>query len=140
MSNKENKENEEDKVKLIGKIAKFPKNTKAKNAFSFLENIRIPKKKLWYFIIEKEVIEDEKSFEELQIIKYNNKNGVDCKSFVESLTEHYKQDEEMYEYINNLIIDGSENFSVIRNIPNVDIDGKKLISIITEDLIKLLYK
>jgi len=130
----------EDKVNFHGKIAKFPKNTKAKNAFNFLENIRIPKKKLWYFIIEKEIIDDDNKFEELQIIKYNNKNGINCKLFVEKLAEHYKQDENMYEYINNLIIDGSDNFSIIRNIPNVEIDGKTLISILTEDLIKLLYK
>jgi len=133
-------EKKDEKVNLIGKVAKFPKNTKAKNAFNFLENIRIPKKKLWYFIIEKEIIENDKEFEELQIIKYNNKNGVNCKSFVESLTEHYKLNEDMYDHIKNLIIDGSENFSVIRNIPNVEIDGKKLIAILTEDLIKLLYK
>ena len=130
----------EDKVNLIGKVAKFPKNTSAKNAYNFLENIKINKKKLWYFIIEKEIIEKENKFEELQVIKYNNKNGVNCKTFVESLAEHYKLNEEMYEHINNLVIDGSENFSVIRNIPNVEIDGKKLISILTEDLIKLLYK
>jgi hypothetical protein len=129
-----------DKVDLIGKVAKFPKNTKASNAYNFLETIRIPKKKLWYFIIEKEVIQDEKTFEELQIIKYNNKQGINCVNFVEKLTEHYKQDKEMYKHINNLIIDGSESFSVIRNIPNVEINGKKLISILTEDLIKLLYK
>jgi len=128
------------KVDLIGKVAKFPKNTKASKAFNFLEQIRIPKKKLWYFIIEKEVIQDEHKFEELQVIKYNNKQGVDCVKFVEKLTEHYKQDKEMYGHINNLIIDGTVNFSVIRNIPNVEVNGKKLISILTEDLIKLLYK
>jgi len=130
----------EDKVNLIGKVAKFPKNTKAQNAFSFLENIRIPKKKLWYFIIEKEIIENDNKFEELQVIKYNNKEGIDCVAFVETLTEHYKLNEKMYEHIKNLIIDGSESFSTIRNIPNVEIDGKKLIRIITEDLIRLLYK
>ena len=133
-------DDKKDKIKLIGKVATFPKNTKAKTAFSFLENIRIPKKKLWYFIIEKEIVDKGEEFEELQIIKYNNKNGVNCKSFVESLAEHYKQDEIMYEHIKNLIIDGTDNFSVIRNIPNVKINGKKMISIITEDLIKLLYK
>lgn len=129
-----------DKVKLIGKVAKFPKNTKAKSAFYFLENIRISKKKLWYFIIEKETIENDNSFEELQVIKYNNKEGVNCVSFIETLKDYYKKDEQMYNHINKLIIDGSENFSTIRNIPNVMINGKYLISILTEDLIKLLYK
>ena len=46
----------------------------------------------------------------------------------------------MKEHIENLIIDGNDKFSIIRNIPNVDVNGKKLISILTEDLIKLLYK
>lgn len=127
-------------VKLIGKVAKFPNNVGAKNAFSFLENIKISKKRLWYFIIEKEIIEKDKKYEELQIIKYNNKEGVDCVKFVNELKEHYKQNEEMSIHIENLIIDGSENFSIIRNIPNVEINNKKLITIITEDLIRLLYK
>ena len=127
-------------VNLIGRVAKFPKNTKAKSAFSFLENIKISKKKLWYFIIEKEIIEKDKKFEELQVIKYNNKQGVDCVKFVNELKDHYKQDDEIKIHIENLIIDGSENFSIIRNIPNIEINGKKLITIITEDLIRLLYK
>ena len=127
-------------VNLIGKIAKFPKNTTAKNAYNFLENIKINKKKLWYFIIEKEIIEKNNKFEELQVIKYNNKEGINCKTFVESLADHYKQDEIMYKYINELVIDGSENFSIIRNIPNTKINGKTLISILTENIIQLLYK
>jgi hypothetical protein len=130
----------ESKVNLIGKIAKFPKNTSAKNAYNFLENIKINKKKLWYFIIEKEIVEKDNSFEELQVIKYNNKEGINCKTFVESLTEYYKNDPVMYKYINELIIDGSENFSIIRNIPNTEINGKSLISILTENIIQLLYK
>lgn len=127
-------------VQLIGKVAKFPKNTKAKSAYSFLENIKIPKNKLWYFIIEKELITSEGNTEELQIIKYNNKNGVNCSKFVEALKKHYEKNEILIEHIKNLEISGTEQFSVIKNIPNVDIDGKKLISILTEDLIKLLYK
>jgi len=132
--------NSDKNVKLIGKIAKFPKNTTAKNAYNFLENIKINKKKLWYFIIEKEIIEKGNTFEELQVIKYNNKEGINCRTFVEKLTEHYKKDEVMYNYIQQFVIDGSENFSIIRNIPNVEINGKKLISILTENLIQLLYK
>ena len=37
-------------------------------------------------------------------------------------------------------IDGNDTYSWIKNIPLVEIEGKKLISIITEDLIKLLSK
>jgi hypothetical protein len=134
-------DNKNDKnVGFYGKIAKFPKNTKAKSAYSFLENIRIPKNKLWYFIIEKEIVVKDNIFEELQIIKYNNKEGVDCAKFIRTLKSYYSDNETITEHIKNLVIDGSESFSIIRNIPNVDIDGKKLITILTEDLIKLLYK
>lgn len=132
---------EDKKVDFYGKVAKFPKNTKASKAYNFMENIRIPKKKLWYFIIEKEnVINEENVEEELQLIKYNNKQGVDCKKFVKALKEYYNKDTEMLECVSNFIIDGNENFSVIRNIPDKEINGKKIINILTEDLIKLLYK
>ena len=131
---------ENKKVDFYGKVARFPKNTKAQKAYNFLENIKIPKNKLWYFIIEKEIVGDKDNYEELQIIKYNNKDGVDCAKFVKALKVYYSDNIEVSEHIKNLVIDGNESFSVIRNIPNVEVDGKKLISILTEDLIKLLYK
>lgn len=132
---------ENKKVNFYGKVAKFPKNTKAQKAYNFLENIRIPKNKLWYFIIEKEIVLNEQNnYEELQIIKYNNKEGVDCAKFIHTLKEYYSDNIVISGHIKNLTIDGNDKFSVIRNIPNVDINGKKLISILTEDLIKLLYK
>jgi len=133
-------EEKKEKVDFYGKVAKFPKNTKAQKAYNFLENIKIPKNKLWYFIIEKEIVGDKENFEELQVIKYNNKEGVDCAKFVKALKEYYAENLEISEHIKNLTIDGNQSFSVIRNIPNVVVDGKKLISILTEDLIKLLYK
>jgi len=131
---------ENKKVDFYGKVAKFPKNTKAKGAYCWLENIKIPKNKLWYFIIEKEIVVDKDNYEELQVIKYNNKEGVNCSKFVKALKEYYSDNIEVSEHIKNLVIDGNETFSIIRNIPNVEIGGKKLISILTEDLIKLLYR
>lgn len=124
-------------INFYGKVAKFPKNTKAKNAYVYLENIKINKKKLWYFIIEREKIDDQGN--DLQLIKYNNKNGVNCEDFVNKLKEHYKKDSKIKDHIDNLIVEGSDSFSIIKNIPDVEIDGKKLIAIITNDLIKLLY-
>ena len=56
-------------VNFYGKIAKFPKNTKASSAYNFLENIKVSKKQLWYILIEK----DDNG---LQVIKYNNKLGL----------------------------------------------------------------
>jgi hypothetical protein len=123
----------EDNVNFCGKVAKFPKNTKAKNAYNFLENIKVSKKKLWYILIEKEQ-------SGLQIIKYNNKVGFNLIELINQLKKYYSTNENISPYINNLLIDGEDKFSIIKNIPDVEIDGKKLINIITSDLIRLLYK
>lgn len=123
----ENKE-----VNFYGKIAKFPKNTKAKNAYNFLENIKVSKSKLWYILIEKEDTG-------LQVIKYNNKLGFNLYDFVNKLKDYYSTNETLSPYIDELIIEGEDRFSVIKNIPDVEIDGKKFITILMNDLIKLLY-
>ena len=123
------------KVNLYGKVAKFPKNTKAQKAFNFLENIKVSKKKLWYILIEKE------ESNELQCIKYNNKMGVNLKQFIEQLKEYYKTDKELHESISKLTIDGNDKFSIIRNIPDVIVkNDKKLITFLTENLIQLLHE
>lgn len=124
----------EEKVNFYGKVAKMPKNVKAKNAYNFLENIKVSKKKLWYILIEK----DEN---QLQCIKYNNKMGVNLKVFVEQLRDYHKKDQELYEHIKNLTIEGNDKFSIIKNIPDIEVkQGKKMITFLTEELIQLLYK
>lgn len=120
-------------VNFYGKVAKFPKNTKAKNAYNFLENIKISKKQLWYILIEKED-------NGLQVIKYNNKLGFNLYDFINELKTFYSKDENISPFIEQLSIDGEDKFSVIKNIPDVEIGGKKLITILANDLIKLLYK
>lgn len=123
-----------EKVNFYGKVARMPKNVKAKNAYNFLENIKVSKKKLWYILIEK----DEN---ELQCIKYNNKMGVNLKEFVEQIKDYHKKDEQLFEHIKNLTIEGNDKFSVIKNIPDIEIKpGKKMITFLTEELIQLLYK
>ena len=119
-------------VHFYGKVAKMPKNTKAASSLNFLEKIKISKQKLWYVIIEKQ------EFSELQTIKYNNKVGVNLKDFTDALKKHYENNPIMREHIEKLIIDGNDKFSMIRNIPDVEINGKKLMTILMEDLIKLL--
>lgn len=124
----------DEKVNFYGKVAKMPRNVKAKNAYNFLENIKVSKKQLWYILIEK----DEN---ELQCIKYNNKMGVNLKQFIENMTEYYKKDEHVSEHIKNLTIEGNDKFSIIKNIPDIEITpGKKMITFLTENLIQLLYK
>jgi hypothetical protein len=123
-----------EKVNFYGKVAKMPRNIKAKNAYTFLENIKVSKKKLWYILIEK----DEN---ELQCIKYNNKMGVNLKEFVEQVKEYHKKDKELFEYISQLTIEGNDKFSIVRNIPDIEVKpGKKMITFLTEELIQLLYK
>jgi len=125
---------EDKKVNLYGKVAKMPKNTKAKSALTFLENIKVSKKKLWYILIEK----DEN---QLQCIKYNNKMGVNLRLFVEQMKEYHKKDKSLCEHIKSLNIEGNDKFSIIKNIPDVEVKpGKKMITFLTEELIQLLYK
>ena len=119
-------------VNFYGKVAKFPKNTKAKNAYNFLENIKVSKKQLWYILIEK-------NDSGLQVIKYNNKLGFNLYDFVKELKKFYSKDEVLSPYIEQLKIGGEDKFSVIDNIPDVEINGKKFITILANDLIKLLY-
>lgn len=129
--------NEDSKVKLYGKVAKFPKRTKASKAFNFLENVKISKNSIWYILIEKQD-------NELQMVKYNNKKGFDMDKFVLELKSFYlnkyKSNKEVSRLIESIEVSGAKEFSAIKNIPNVEVEGKKLISKITEDLIKLLSK
>jgi len=124
---------------LQGKVSTFEKNTKAKEAYDYLENVKISKRKLWYFIIERDSKTDAGEDEtQLQMIKYNNKQGVNCTDFIKDLRKYYEKNEVLKPLVENLIVEGTGDFSIIRNIPNVKIDEIPFITIITKDLIKLL--
>lgn len=125
---------EEKSVRLYGKVAVMPKNSKASNSYSYLEKIKISKQKLWYILVENQNGDND----EIKMIKYNNKKGVNLKIFVDDLKSYYSNNENMKEYIDKLEIEGNDKFSIIRNIENVDINGKKLLTIILGDLITLL--
>ena len=126
----------ESKVETFGKVAKFPKNVKASKAYNFMENVKVSKKSIWYLMIEKD--------NELQMVKYNFKEGVDLNKFVNELKSYYiaknKNNKIICEAIAKMAVDGNDKYSMIRNIPLVDVGGKKLITKITEDLIRLLSK
>jgi len=131
-------ESNESNVNFFGKVAKFPKKVKASKAYNFLENVKISKNSIWYILVEKQD-------NELQMVKYNNKKGFDMAKFVLELKtfylNQYKDSAEMSNLIESIEVGGAEEFSSIKNIPNVEIEpGKKLITKITEDLIKLLSK
>ena len=127
----------EGNVETFGKVAKFPKNTKASKAYNFLENVKVSKKSIWYIMVEKQD-------NELQMVKYNVKEGVDLSKFVNELkgyyTKKYSKDAKFVEMINKIKVDGNDKYSMVQNIPLVEVEGKKMITRITEDLIKLLSK
>ena len=127
----------EGNVETFGKVAKFPKNTKASKAYNFLENVKVSKKSIWYIMVEKQD-------NELQMVKYNVKEGVDLSKFVNELKGYYikkyNKDAKFVEMINKIKVDGNDKYSMVQNIPLISVDGRKMITIITEDLIKLLSK
>jgi hypothetical protein len=127
----------EGNVETFGRVAKFPKNTKASKAYNFLENVKVSKKSIWYIMVEKQD-------NELQMVKYNVKEGVDLSKFVNELkgyyTKKYSKDAKFVEMINKIKVDGNDKYSMVQNIPLVEVEGKKMITRITEDLIKLLSK
>jgi len=129
--------NKNENIDFIGKVAHFPHDVKASKAYNFLENIRINKNKVWYLLIEKQD-------NELQMLKYNIKTGVKLSQFSYELKQFYlnkfKNQPKLHKIIESLEIYGEDKFVVIKNIPNVEIAGKKLITRITEDMIKLLSK
>lgn len=130
-------ETHESKVDFSGKVARFPKNVKASKAYNFLENVKVSKKSIWYLMIEKQD-------NELQMVKYNYKEGVDLTKFVNELksyyTKKYSNEPKIQKLIESIYVDGNDKYSMVKNIPAVSLDGKKMITKITEDLIKLLSK
>ena len=124
-------------VDLHGKVARFPKDTKASKALNFLENVKISKSNIWYLLIEK-------MDNELQMVKYNQKEGVNLIQFVNELKKYYitkySNRKDLVKLFESIELVGEDKFSSIKNIPNLIIDGKTVVSKITEDLTRLLSK
>lgn len=126
----------ENNVELRGKIAKFPKNTKAFKALQFLEQVKVNPNKLWYI-----VIEDQDN--QLKMVKYNRSQGVNLVEYVAELKNvyytKYKQNSIIIEALDKIIVEGENDYTVIKNIPIILLENNQtLISKITSDLINLL--
>lgn len=135
---KKSDESKKGNVEFFGKVAKFPKNIKPEKANSFLENIKVKKSKLWYLMVEKHTTEDGS---ELQMLKYNQHAGVNLNEFLEGLKKYYiSKYPELKESFSNMVVGGDHKYSTIKNIPNQEIEGQKLITIVMNDLVKLLAK
>ena len=132
---------EDTNVEIYGKLARFPEGTKASKAFNWVYNLRDPKlskKEIWYLMVEKQD-------NELQMIKYQQKQGVNLTRFIQDLKGYYmvkyKDSPSIAEKISNIKLSGDQdgNISSIANIPNILVDGdKKLIHKLMEDLVNLL--
>jgi hypothetical protein len=126
-----------EKVEFIGKVAKLPKGVKASKGLNFMENVKIPKSSIWYIMVEKQD-------NELQMVKYNLTKGFNLVQFSNDLkgyyTHRFQKSPNLVKLIENIQVDGNDKWSWIKNIPLIELEGKKLITIITEDLIKLLSK
>lgn len=124
-------------VKTYGRVAKFPNGVKASKALNFLENVKISKKSIWYIVVEQQN-------DELQLVKYNYNEGVDLSKFVNELKSYYitknRGNRAICEAVSKIGIDGNDKYSKITNISKIKVDGKLLITKVTEDLIKLLSK
>lgn len=134
---KQDGELNESQVQFIGKVAKLPKNTKASKGYNFLENVKVSKSSIWYIMVEKQD-------NQLQMVKYNYKKGVDLGKFVVDLKEYYKSkfsgNTKIVKLIESIEVDGNDKYSWVKNIPLIEVEGKKMISKITEDLIRLLSR
>lgn len=129
---------ENNNIELTGKIAKFPKDTKAVKALKFLENVKVNPNKIWYIIIEDQGTD-------LKMVKYNRSNGVNLLDYTIKLKEYYitqfGDKPEILELFKNIVVDGENDFSIIKNIPKIILENNQtLISKIASDLIKLLAK
>jgi hypothetical protein len=126
----------EDNIRLHGKVAKFPKNSKASKALKFLEHVRVNPNKLWYILIEDQDTE-------LKAVKYNRAKGVNLIEYTQKLKDYYlneyKLNTEFCAKLNEIQLVGEADFSIIKNIPQLMLEnGQTLISKIASDLIKLL--
>lgn len=123
------------KIEVTGKIAKFPKGTKAVNALEYFEKIKVNPNKIWYILVESQS-------DQLKMVKYNRCKGVDLLDYCAQLKQYYrskfKLDKEILEQLDQIDVIGEQDFSILKNIPNLTIEGQSLISKITNDLIKLL--
>ena len=116
-------DNISEKFELIGKIAKLPSQIKPSQSIIILENNKISKNKLHYIITKS-------SQNSITLLKYNEKADIKITEFINALLKHYEKNDKLK--INNIIAEGTEHFSFIKNIPSNFID------MIYNDIVKLL--
>jgi len=108
-----------------GKVVTFLKPIKPSATIGLLESKKISKDKLHFIITEQK--------DSLVILKYNLETEIKLNLFVETLIKYHKQNTELKELFENIESDGSDTFTIIKNIPN-----KNIKNLITQNIKKLL--
>jgi len=116
---------------FIGKIVQFPKEVKPSISLVLLENNNISKDKLHYVI-------SQQTEDTLVVFKYNETVDMKLTEFVNAIITHYKTNEKVKHIFEKISVEGSNQFSLIKNIPDLKIGEKKLIQVLNENLVKLL--
>ena len=116
---------------FFGKVVSFPSQVKPSVSIVLLENNNISKDKLHYII-------SRQTEDTLVVLKYNEKAEMKLTEFVNTLMNYYKKNEELKVPFSKIVVEGTDQFSIIKNIPNINFGDRKLIQVLNDDLIKLL--
>lgn len=116
---------------LNGNVVKFLDNFKPSSAYSILESNNYSKDDLHFMIIEQ-------ADESLLILKYNEKHKLKLKEFVTNLVSYYRRNPQLDKLFSEIIVEGNDTFSIIKNVPKTELNGKKVLQILNDDLINLL--
>jgi len=119
------------RFKLNGKVAKFLDNYKPSDAYSLLESNNHSKDDLHFMIIE----QTDKS---LLVLKYNENHELKLKEFVDNLVSYYRRNPQLDKLFSEIVVEGNDVFSIIKNVPQIELNGKKVLQILNDDLMNLL--
>jgi len=122
---------ENNQFNLNGKIATMPSTIKPSTSIVLLENNNISKDKLHYII-------SKQTQNTLVLLKYNEKAEIKVTEFVKTLVSYYMRNEQLINDFKQIVIEGTEHFTILKNIPNITLENKKLIDILNENIINLL--
>ena len=114
-----------------GKIVEMPSKIKPSVSIVILENNKISKDKLHYII-------SKQTNDTLVVLKYNEKAEIKLTEFVNTLITFYSKNENLKNLFDKIVVEGNDSFSIMKNIPNVNLGEKSLMETLSENLIKLL--
>lgn len=108
-----------------GKIVQFSSDIKPSESIKLLKNNNISEEKLHYLI-------SKQTPDTLVVLKYNEKADKKLSEFMNTLIDYYKNNLKS-DIFDNIIVEGNESYSIIKNINN-----DELLKSINTDIINLL--